>query len=474
MKKNGLLKSAAVLSLGGILAKGIGALYRIPLSNLLGSYGMGLYQMAYPLFCVLLTFSSAGIPSALARVIARETATGRGSGQTLGTALKLFALLGLCGTALMCLFAPYMSGLQGDGGLLPCYYALAPSVFFVALIAVYRGYFQGKSNMVPTAVSEIAEEAVKSGFGLYFANRFAETPAVAVAYCLLAVTLSELCALVYLMLRSRGEEVRQPLFARRTAPSELLFSALPVMASAALLPLSQAVDSVLLVRLLGRSERAVSLYGLFSGAAVPLVSLPATVCYGLAAASVPAVSGAFARGNAEEGRSRALRSLCFTLAFAAPCAAGLFFFARPAVSLLYGGLGPAETDTLVLLVKALSVSAASLAGVNTLSACLTGMGRAKQAALSMLAAVLAKFALQFVLVPRFSAVGAAIAANVCYLVAFLLDLYYTVKKKRVKKYDHGHRFGNEEGGRIGAGDRRDEKGAEGARAQYVARRSEPV
>ena len=475
MKKNGFIKSAAVLSLGGILAKGIGALYRIPLTSLLGGYGMGLYHMAYPLFCVLLAFSSAGIPSALSRMIARETATGRGSGQTLKTALKLFALLGLCGTALMCLFAPYMSAMQGDGGLAPCYLALAPSVFLVALIAVYRGYFQGKNSMAPTAVSEIVEEAVKSVFGLYFAYRYAATPARAVAYCLLSVTLSELCALVYLVLKSRGGEKRRTLSARRPFPSEILFSALPVMAASALLPLSQTLDSVLLVRLLrAQTENAVALYGLFSGGALSLVSLPATACYGLAAASVPSVSRAVALGDEEGGKSRAMYALFLTFLLSVPCAAGLFLLARPIVSLLYGGLAPAEAATLVTLVKTVSVSAVSLAGIDTLAACLTGMGKAKKAALSVLLAVTVKLALQFVLVPRFSVGGAAIAANACYLVAFFLDLYYTVKKKRVKDHDHGHRFGDRKRGRSVAGARRDEEGGESTRAQYVARRRDPA
>ncbi len=475
MKRSEFLRSAAVLSVGGILAKAIGVLYRIPLTGLLGGYGMGLYHMAYPLFCVMLTFSSAGIPAALSRMIARETAMGRSSAPTLKTALRLFALLGLCGTALMCLFAPYMSAMQGDHGLTLCYFLLAPAVFFVALIAVLRGYFQGKSRMAPTAVSEIVEEVVKSVFGLYFAYRFAKTPALAVACCLFSVTLSEIFALGYLLLCRRGERERKTLAVCRTSSFGILLSVLPVMAAASLLPLSQVLDSVFLVRLLrAETENAVSLYGLFSGAALSLVSLPATACYGLAAASVPSVSRAVALGDAEEGKARSLYALLLTLALAVPCALALFFLARPIVSLLYGGLSAEEAETLILLVKTVSVSAVSLAGVDTLAACLTGMGRAKKAAFSMLVAVIVKFALQFALVPRFSVGGAAIAANVCYLVAFFLDLYYTVKKKRVKDYDHNHRFGDKKGGRAGAGDRRHEEGAEGARAQYVACRRSPA
>ncbi len=474
MKRSNYLRSAAVISLGGIFAKGIGVLYRIPLTSLLGGYGMGLYQMAYPLFCVLLTFSSAGIPSAFSRTIAREEATG-GNGGTLKTALKLFALLGACGTAIFCLLAPAMSRAQGSGELLRCYFALAPSVFLVALIAVFRGYFQGKNNMVPTALSEIVEQLFKAGLGLFFAYRYRENTPLAVASCLFAVTLSEAAALLCLYVRSLSEPKRRMLPACRVSGTEILFSALPVMAATSLLPLSQTLDSVVLVRLLGgSSQNAVALYGLFAGCALSLVSLPATASYGLAAAAVPAVARSFARGEEEAGTVKAMQALLLTLLFSLPCAAGLFFLARPIVSLLYGGLAPAETETLVLLVKTMSVSAAALAGVDTLAACLTGMGRAKKAAFSMLCAVVLKLLLQLALVgdPRFSVGGAAIAANACYLLAFFLDLYYTMKQKRGEKRDHDHRVGNKTGRRFGAGNRRHEGGTKSARAEYVARRGE--
>ncbi len=472
MKRKHFLKNAAVLSAGGILAKGIGAVYRIPLSNLLGGYGMGLYQMAYPLFCVLLTFSSAGIPSAFSRLIARETAQGRDSAGTLKTALRLFALLGLCGTGLMCLLAPHFSALQGDRRLAECYYMLAPSVFLVALIAVLRGYFQGKNDMAPTAVSSVAEQAVKAALGLFFAYRHADDPVRAVSLCLLAVTVSEAFALLCLLRRVRGEVRPKLLAVRRLGGTDVLFDALPVMAAASLLPLSQTADSVLLVRLLAaHTPRAVTLYGLFTGGALSLVGLPATACYGLAAAAVPSVSRCFARGEEEEGRRRALDALLITFLFALPCALGLFLLAGPIAAILYPSLAAEEARTLVGLIRLMSVSAVSLAGIDTLAACLTGMGRAKYAALSMLVAVAAKFALQFLLVPdpRFSVGGAEIAANVCYLVAFFLDLFYTVKKKRERQHDYDRQPGDHEErfdvGRV----ERDEGRAKGACAQRVAR-----
>ena len=471
MKKNfgHFLKNAAVVSLGGLAAKAIGVVYRIPLANMLGGYGAGLYQMAYPLFCLMLTFSSVGIPAVVARAVAAECAAGRSGQSVLRAALKLFALLGLGGAAMLGALALPVSALQGERALAQCYLALAPAVLFVALIAVLRGYWQGRGVMSPTALSEVVEQGVKVGAGLLFAARFPHDPVSAARGALFAVTVSEAVALLFLLLFPREKE--RFLRVRRTETGTLLFAALPVMASAALLPLSQMLDSVLIVRLLARhTSRAVSLYGLFAGSAISLVNLPATLCSGLAAASVPSIAACFAGGEREKGRERAMTALLLCLGLALPCAVVLFAFAPLAVRLLYPALPAGDAALLVRLLRLSSVSAATLAAVDLLAACLTAMGLAKRAALSMLLAVLVKAGLQLLLVGNasYGILGAAVAANGCYLVAFFLDLFYTVKdkksQKRMGQHDHDHRSRGREGGRDEARARRAREGGPRPRA----------
>lgn len=472
MKHAAFLKNVAVISAGGLLAKGIGALYRFPLLSNLGGYGMGLYQMTYPFFCLLLTFSSAGIPSAFSRMIAETVTRGRAGESLLHTALRLFALFGLCGTAFMCLFAPVMSTLQKDGNLMPCYLALAPSVAIVALISVFRGYFQGNNDMVPTATSELIEQLVKVTVGMAVLIRFRGS-VNAVVYALGAVSVSEAAAFLWLFMRYRAERLYMPpsfLPVHRTTGIEVFTAVLPAMAAAMLLPLSQTVDSVLIVRLLPcESDRAVTLYGLLTGGAVSLINLPATLAYGLVAATVPAVSVRFTRGEVEEGLKRSLYSLMFTMILSVPCALGLYFFARPAVSLLYSSLPYEDADTLVELIKISAMSAVTLAGTNTLTACLTGMGKAKKAALSMGIAITVKAFAQILLVPSFSIQGAAIASNLCYLVAFSLDLVYTVKKPKRGSYDYNRQSGSAERRPDRAGAYRLETGEKGFGKKFVAR-----
>ena len=199
-RKSGFIKGAVIIAAGGFIAKLIGALYRIPLTNLIGGHGLGLYQMVYPVYCLLLTVSATGIPSSIAKLTAECIEKGEDSRAVLKTAIKLFLIIGAIGTVLMCVAAPYLSKVQESSEVKLGYYALAPSVFFVSAISVFRGWFQGKNDMLPTAASEVIEQLVKVGFGLFFAYRFQGDIPTAVTFLLLAVTLSELVALLFMWL----------------------------------------------------------------------------------------------------------------------------------------------------------------------------------------------------------------------------------------------------------------------------------
>lgn len=440
MKKQSFLKGAAIIAAGGFIAKLIGALYRIPLTNLIGGYGMGLYQMVYPFYCLLLTVSATGIPSSIAKMVAERRAQGVSGKSVLKSAFLLFLSIGAAGTLLMIALSPVLARAQDCPELKSGYVALAPSVLLVSAISVFRGWFQGENRMFPTALSEVTEQLVKVGFGLIFAYLYRSDVKKAVTLILLSVSVSELAALMLMFVLFR--RVPAPFVGLkdegRVAMSSVLKLSIPVTLSSALLPLSGLLDSVMIVRLLKRyAENAVTLYGLFSGGAVTIINLPVSVCYGIAAASVPAVSAAAARSSdggetefqtARRARKRMLYALLVTVVVSVPCALGLFFLAEPAVRIIFRALSSEESAVLVKLVRILSVSAVFLSCTQTLSACLTGLGKPKYAALSMAIAVAVKTVLNFLFIssPRISVYGAAIAADVCYLVAFAFDLVYNL------------------------------------------------
>ncbi len=435
-KGKGFIKGAATIAAGGFLAKLIGALYRIPLTNLIGGQGLGLYQMVYPFYCLLLTVSATGIPSSIAALVAERYSQGETDEGVLKAAFRFFLTVGAVGTALMFLIAPLLVKAQGEPNLVKGYYALAPSVFLVSAISVFRGWFQGRNQMSPTAISETLEQLVKVGFGLLFAWFFKGNVYRAVAALLFAVTLSEGAAVLFMLFRFR--RVPAPFVSLKPAPKitlkRLLSLSIPLTLNAGLIPLSGLIDSVMVVRLLSaQTENAVALYGLFSGGAVTVINLPVSVCYGIAAASIPAVAAA--KFSARDARKKTAFSLFVTLLVSIPCAIVLFFFADFAVGIIFRSLSGWEKQTLVQLVKAFSVSAITLSCAQTLSACLTAQGKPLYAAISMAVGVAVKTLASFFLVrnPKFGIFGLAIATNLCYLLAFALDFVYNLYITKTKK-----------------------------------------
>lgn len=454
--KRSFLKGAALIAAGGLLAKLIGALYRIPLTNLIGGHGIGLYQLVYPVYCLLLTVSATGIPSSIAKLTAEKLGRGESDKPLFKTALRLFLWIGLIGSLLMAALAPLLASLQGSKEVLGGYFTLAPSVLLVSAISVLRGWFQGRNDMFPTAISEVIEQAIKVAFGLFFAYIFREDIAKAVVFLLLSVSISELVALLvmialYKLSPARKESGKD---GGRVAAKHILRTSIPVTLSAILIPFSTLIDSVFAVRLLGvYAPDPVALYGLFSGGAVTIINLPVSVCYGIAAASIPAVATAKAKAGekSESDKKGGVRKKIFfalgvTILVSVPAAIGLYYFAEPVTRMIFRSLKGEELQTLVSLIKAFAVSAFTLSCAQTLSACLTAQGKPRHAAISMAIAMTVKTAVYAVLLQKqeISVFGLAYATNIGYLVAFLLNFVYNLKvskSKRSKANDNGNRLG---------------------------------
>ena len=440
MNGQSFLKGAIIISVGGFIAKILGAIYRIPLANVLGGEGMGIYQMVYPLYCLLLTVSATGIPSGLAREISHARARGdeaRVRGVFLRS-LALFSVLGLVGFGVMLAIAPMMSRAQGEPAAVNSYRMIAPGVFFVSVISCFRGYFQGKSNFTPTAVSEILEQAVKVALGLFFAYRYRGDVKTAVSYTLFAVTLSEIAALAFMIVYHyfAGREEIKPLYAAKVAgvkSSALLKITVPVTVAAAILPFSNILDSVIIVNMLARyTNNATSLYGIYAGGANTIINLPVSVCYGLAAAVIPTVAAMYAAGNAKGAEKRAAFALKCTLFISIPSAAFLLVYADQTAHFIFRSITGAEGRAMAELIRYMALSAVFLSCVQTLSACLTGRGKPKISAIAMGVAVTVKIALELVLLrfENISIVGAAISSGACYLVALVVDLLYIIREKK--------------------------------------------
>jgi len=433
---------AIIISAGGFVCKIIGAMYRIPLTALLGGEGMGIYQMVYPLYCILLTVSASGIPTGIARLVA----SGNGEGAE-KKAFLIYGSIGVLGSLLMFAFSGALASIMGEEAVKSCCRALSPAVFFVSVLSVVRGYFQGKSNMVPTAVSEVTEQIIKVGLGCLLAYIFKNNLTLAVASTLFAVTVAELVtatfAIIAYLRHNKGGISKN---SQKTPPAKsILKYTIPLTLTAMAMPLSQFAESAVAIRLLRQiTQEATALFGIFSGCAITIINLPVSISYGLAAASVPQIAPFVSSGQIKKAKRLAYKALLFTLAISLPCAIALYFFAPFAVEIIFKSLPPSQKQTLIYLVKIMSQNAVTSSLVQTSSACLTALGKPLKNAVTQWGVCILRVILTAVLIKftTLSVVGAAISANCCYLVAVILNFCYIIKegaKNENYAYRSGHR-----------------------------------
>ena len=423
-QRQSYLKGAVIISLGGFISKILGAIYRIPLTNLLGGGGMGIYQMVYPLYCILLTVSASGIPTGIARLIS----SGKTGAES--RAFRLYGVVGILGTVLMFALSTPLAVLQGEPAVALCCKMLCPSVFFVSALSVVRGYFQGRGNMYPTAVTEVAEQVVKVCVGVALAYVFKGNPAYAVASTLFAVTVSEAVAAMGAIWYYLKRRPRRPLFKVEEPPaSSILKYTIPLTLTAIALPLSQLAESVVVVRLLRNiTSDATALYGIYSGCAMTIINLPVSVTYGLAASSVPQISPLAEKGDLAAAKRKTYKALWITLAVSVPAAAALYIFAPIAARLIFGSLSEVERSLLVNLVRIMAVSSVTQSLVQTSSACLTSLGKPVLSTVTQWVTSALRVGLAAVLI-RFTSlgiVGAGWAANGAFFVATMLNLCYII------------------------------------------------
>ena len=433
-----ILKSALTLGTGILVSKILGAIYRIPLTNVLGGYGIGLYQTVFPVYAVLLDFAGAGVPSALSKIISsKKEGGGVTSYEYLLSSVKLLSLVGIVFSVLLGVLSRVIASLQGNSSIYLSYILLSPSVFLVALISCYRGYFQGLSDMKPTAISQIIEQSVKLFVGLTLATVFLPDVEKSVAGAVSAITVSEVVALVFLLIYSRKKRKEfSPLvfhvgFFYRSG--EIIKNTVPITITGIAIPLSKFIDSFIIVNVLSSyTDNATALYGLFSGVGTTIVNLPVSVCYAVAIATIPAVASA--RYGAERIKARN-KAFLYTLLISAAGFSACFFGSSLIVKILFPRLSVTESATASMILKYSSFGVIFLSVLQTENAILFARGETYRPILGIGIGIILKTALSFVLLfdADLNIYGAVIAESACYFSASLINLIGVFKRRNESK-----------------------------------------
>ena len=180
---NKIIGGVVILTVANIIVKIIGFAYKIPLLGILGENGMAYYNAAYQIYTWFYTLSTAGLPLAVAKLVAWSRSEGKPKqvSKTLTIALSIFGVVGLIGSMIMLLFAKPLSAFQNNPDACASIMMLAPTLFFICLTSALRGYFQGYGKMMPTAISEVIEAASKLSLGIVLAL-YAQSRGLSLAY----------------------------------------------------------------------------------------------------------------------------------------------------------------------------------------------------------------------------------------------------------------------------------------------------
>ena len=351
-KKQKFLQGAAVLTMGAMLVKVIGALYKIPMNRIIGNEGFGHFNVAYSIFNVLLTVSTAGLPIALSRMISQaETMGNRKQVQNIyHTSLRIFLLIGAVCSGAMLIFAPQLANLMRDPDAVYAIAALAPAVLFLCIISSFRGYFQGQQYMTPTAVSQVIEAVCKLVIGLgavYLVLHLGFGVAEAAGGAIFGVTSGSILACLYLFIQYRKKRVRLtaadealPGQSSRETAKQLLRLAVPITIGATGLQIFNALDTGIIQGRLQDSlgmtaKAATTLFGTYS-AAQTFYMLPPALIQPLAIGIIPAVTAALTARNFREAQRTEESAIRMTALIALPCSAGLAVLASPIQAIAYG------------------------------------------------------------------------------------------------------------------------------------------
>ena len=451
---NKFLKGAAILGIAGIIVKVMGVFFRIPVTLWIGADGMSYYNSVYPIYTFFLILSTAGIPVAISRMVSERIAKRnyQGAHKVFNVSVYLLFGIGLVSFLLVYLGAGFIERtILHNEGTIYSIQAIAPSLLLVPIMAAYRGYFQGRQVMGPTAISQLFEQLFRVGVGLLLCklllptgNRFAASGAIFGCTAGAAVGLVVII-LIYFKHRNqiRKQIANNKEFYKKEKTSaiinKILVIAIPITIGACILPLVNAIDSMMVMPRLQSTgwtiEESRHLWGLLGGYVSSLVGMPQVFIQAIVMSLVPAIASAYALKDKLQVKENTKFALRAAMLIGTPCAVGMFSLSWPVMKLLYFAKERAtEVDEAAPILALMSISIIFLSIMQTLTGALQGIDKQMIPVKNLLIGAVAKIIVTYILVgiPFINVKGAPIGTIVCYIVASVLNIRDVEKYAGVK------------------------------------------
>ena len=438
-KKQNFMHGAAILTIGVMIMKVLGAIYKVPLANILGDYGYGLFLATYNVYNIFFTLSTAGLPVALSRLIAEADANGLEvrKEKTFRTAIGTFAVIGILFSSIM---------FFGNGWLAESYLrkpdaalsvrAMAPAIFLVCLVSAYRGYCQGNGNMIPTTVDEVLEVLFKVISGLIIAGLLVKAgydlPAAS-AGAILGVSIGSVVSLGYMLIYKKKH---YPAVRDRSGKTEstgqiimdILRIGIPISLGASIMAILSSLDpgiceSRLAAAGFSKYDAGV-LYGVYAKVQT-LFNLPAAFMTPLTIAIVPAVAGAMAIGKKAEAEKTSEDAMRIASVISMPMGVGLSVLSYPIVNVLYPNSNAAGPGLLSIM----GIASFFICLVLMENAILQASGKEKLPMVALISGSLLKILINWIIIPipMVNIYGAPIGTLFGYCCMAVLD-YIFIRK----------------------------------------------
>ena len=453
-RKQTFMQGIITLMFSQVLIKILGLSYKLYLTNKdgYGDVGNAISSSGFHIYALFLTISSVGVPNAVSKLISERLSIGdeRGANKIFKVTFATFSLIGFSSAVFLFINAHYIANFvlaipEAELTLM----CLAPSLFFVSLISVFRGYFNGYQNMRPMAASQTVEQLTKMSISIFlvesicwlFGNASENTYLMAAASNL-ATTLASFISFIYLVSlyfkeRKFNNYNKKKIkgMTNRQILKNVITIAMPMTICALLGAINKNVDSMTVVRSLRTfltEEQAQIQYGILSGKVETLVTFPYSFNMAFATALVPALASAKASGNMETAKKRLSFSLLITILISLPCSIGMIIYAEPILKLLFPN---ASSGTFIFQLSAMSIVFVTIE--QNIVGALQGIGKTFVPIISIFVGAIVKLVVNLTLVninpDRFilgGVAGAAFGTLLCHIVSMIINTY--ILRKYIK------------------------------------------
>ena len=455
-------KGISVLGIAGIICKFVGVFFSIFLNRIDSDIATAFY-LVYPTYTLLLTVSSAGLPVAVSRMVAGFLARNdpRNAKNVFCSALTILLGIGAFFSLLMILLNHQLSVMTNAEETSWGFYAISPCVAIVCALSAFRGFFQGQQNMVPTAISQLIEQVGKvflslslAWFGYTMFRKDVTDHIMRIQYgaagALLGITIAEVLALIYMIVlylirKKEFDQIPQDMIQKtlpyKTLMKRLVLISVPITISACIIPLSQFIDSAMMIdRMVCAGLElgtAKSSYGVFTSIVIRLINIPTALALAISMSLVPVISYCRSADDKQGVRRESHTGMRYAFLIGFPCSVGMSLLSGEIVRFLYGDVSSFTPEKLNLAAELLTFSAMTVVlftVVQATSSILQGLRKQRLAMYTMIAGVAVKILLNYLLIgtPGIDIHGGPYASIACYMLVMILNTVFVCKYAEIK------------------------------------------